>query len=146
MSECCNPVTSITSKQQFCPECHFICKPVSMTTLYHQVRFPENQTLLTNSYYFCSTKTCPIAYFSNRGNPIPKSHLSSYHAIQNEALCYCFDITAIKYVSALKAQCAEPIKNFVIQRTKTGECACEIRNPSGQCCLAHFKRLEIECR
>jgi hypothetical protein len=74
------------------------------------------------------------------------SHLSSYHAIQNEALCYCFDITAIKYVSALKAQCAEPIKNFVIQRTKTGECACEIKNPSGQCCLAHFKRLEIECR
>ena len=87
----------------------------------------ENQTLLTNSYYYCSTKTCPIAYFSNRGKPIPKSHLISYHAIQNETLCYCFDITAIKYVSALKAQCAEPIKNFVIQRTKTGECACEIK-------------------
>ncbi len=31
-----------------------------------------------------------------------------------------------------------------MQRTKAGECACEIRNPSGQCCLANFKRLENE--
>ena len=31
-----------------------------------------------------------------------------------------------------------------MQRTKAGECACEIRNPSGQCCLANFKHLEYE--
>lgn len=69
-----------------------------MTTLYHQVRFPENQALIPDSYYFCPAKTCSIAYFSNAGNIIPKLHLRSYQAIQNDALCYCFDIAAEQYL------------------------------------------------
>jgi hypothetical protein len=115
-----------------------------MATLYHQVRFPENQSLIADSYYFCPTKTCSIGYFSSASNIIPKQYLRSYQAIQNDVLCYCFDIVAEQYLSALKDHLAEPIKAFVIQRTKAGECGCEIRNPSGQCCLVNFKRLENE--
>ena len=138
MSDCC---TSSNTKQ-LCSECGSSCISVSMPTLYHQVRFPDNQSIVTDEYYFCPTKTCLIAYFSNAGNIIPKQYLRSYQSIQNNALCYCFDIDAEQYLSALKDQQAEPIKAFVIQRTQTGECACEIRNPSGQCCLANFKKLE----
>ena len=144
MSDCCCPTNTSAKTKQICPECGATCKSVGMPTLYHQVRFPENQALVTDSYYFCPAKTCSIAYFSNAGNTIPKQHLRSYQAIQNDALCYCFDIDAEQYLSALKAQRAEPIKDFVMQRTKAGECACEIRNPSGQCCLANFKHLENE--
>lgn len=144
MSDCCNPTTLAITKQ-LCPECGFACNSVSMTTLYHQVRFPENQQIQTNNNYnYCSTKTCSVGYFSSTCNTIPKSHLINSRAIQNDVLCYCFDISSLQYVSALKAHCAEPIKNFVIQRTKNKECACEIRNPSGQCCLANFKRLQNE--
>ena len=139
MTDCC-----ATKTKQICPECGSTCKSVGMPTLYHQVRFPENQSIVIDSYYFCPAKTCPIAYFSNAGHTIPKQHLRSYQAIQNDALCYCFDINAGQYLSALKDQRVEPIKAFVMQRTQTGECACEIRNPSGQCCLANFKRLENE--
>jgi hypothetical protein len=142
MSDCCCPTTTSTPTKQICPECGSRCKSVSMATLYHQVRFPENQALIANSYYFCPAKTCPIAYFSNADHTIPKQHLRSYKAIQNDALCYCFDIDAEQYLSALKDQRAEPIKAFVMHRTKAGECACAIRNPSGECCLANFKRLE----
>jgi len=113
-----------------------------MPTLYHQVRFPENQTLITDSYFFCPSKTCAVGYFSSAGNLIDKQQLRCYQTIQNDALCYCFDIGTKQYLAALKAHCAEPIKDFVMQRTKVGECACEIRNPSGQCCLANFKYLE----
>ncbi|MDT4330818.1 putative iron-sulfur cluster-binding metallochaperone [Methylomonas sp. MED-D] len=143
MSDCCCPSTANKTKQT-CPECGSTCKSVGRPTLYHQVRFPENQALITDSYYFCPAKTCPIAYFSNAGNTISKQHLQSYQAIQNDTLCYCFDITAEQYVAALKDHRAEPIKAFVMQRTQAGDCACEVRNPSGQCCLGHFKRLEIE--
>ena len=143
MSDCCCPNTPAKNKQ-LCPECGVICKGVAMPTLYHQVRFPENQILITDSYYFCPSKTCAIGYFSSAGNVIDKQQLRSYQAIENDALCYCFDIDAKQYLAALKAHCAEPIKDFVIQRTKAGECACEIRNPSGQCCWANFKHLEYE--
>ncbi|WNB75935.1 MULTISPECIES: putative iron-sulfur cluster-binding metallochaperone [Methylomonas] len=143
MSDCCCQNTS-TKTKQICSECGSTCKSVGMSTLYHQVRFPENQSIITDSYYFCPAKTCPVGYFSSAANIIPKQHLRSYQAIQNDELCYCFDIDAEQYLSALKVQRAEPIKDFVMQRTKAGECACEIRNPSGQCCLANFKRLENE--
>lgn len=141
MSDCCCPSASTKTKQN-CPECGSTCKSVGMSTLYHQVRFPENQSIITDSYYFCPAKLCSVGYFSSAGNTIPKQHLRSYQAIQNNALCYCFDIDARQYLSALKDHRAEPIKAFVMQRTQAGECACEIRNPSGQCCLANFKRLE----
>ena len=141
MSDCCWPNT-IAKTRQICPECGSTCKSVGMPTLYHQVRFPNNQSLITDSYYFCPAKTCSVGYFSSAGNTIPKQHLRSYQAIQNDALCYCFDIDANQYLLAIKAHRAEPIKEFVMQRTKAGECACEVRNPSGQCCLANFKRLE----
>ncbi|MDX8130375.1 hypothetical protein QLH52_23995 [Methylomonas sp. OY6] len=141
MSDCCSPST-LTKTKQNCPECGTSCKSVGILTLYHQVRFPENQSIITDSYYFCPAKTCSVGYFSSTSNTIPKQHLRSYQSIQNDALCYCFDIDAEQYLSALKDHREEPIKAFVVQRTQAGECACEIRNPSGQCCLANFKRLE----
>jgi hypothetical protein len=55
-----------------------------------------------------------------------------------------FVIVTEQYLSALRDHRAEPLKAFVMQRTQVEECACEIRNPSGQCCLANFKRLENE--
>ena len=140
MSDCCCSNTSNT--KQLCPECDTTCNSVNMPTLYHQVRFPENLALITDSYYFCPVKSCSVAYFTNMGNTVPKQHLRSYQDIQSGALCYCFDIDTNQYLSALKANHAKPIKDFVMQRTKIGECACEIRNPSGQCCLANFNRLE----
>ena len=142
MSDCCCPTHTSTKTKETCPECGSTCKSVVMPTLYHQVRFPENQAIIADNYYFCPAKTCPIAYFSNTGHTVPKQHLRSYQAIQNDALCYCFDIDTGQYLSALKDHRAEQIKAFVMQRTQAGDCACEIRNPSGQCCLANFKRLD----
>jgi hypothetical protein len=140
MSNCC----SSSPMTQACPQCGAACKSVEMRTLYHQVRFPENQGLTPDTYYFCSLKNCLIGYFSLAGNSVPKLHLRSYQEIQKDKLCYCFDIEADLYRTALSANNADSIKDFVIQRTKSGECACELRNPSGQCCLAKFKQLEKE--
>jgi len=114
-----------------------------MATLYHQVRFPENQGIAPDTYYFCPSEQCPIAYFSIAGEIFPKQHLRTYHEIQKGKLCYCFDIDKEQYLSAVMAKRGETVKNFVIRRTQSGECACRARNPSGQCCLANFKRLEI---
>jgi hypothetical protein len=119
-----------------------VCRNVENKTLYHQVIFPENQTILEDQYYFCFAKTCTAGYFSNTGHIISKKRLRTYNEIEGDKLCYCFDISTNQYLSALKANNAEKIKNFVIQKTKSGVCACEIKNPSGQCCLANFKHLE----
>lgn len=142
MSDCCsNPNSKILFT---CPECHTDCKNVSMRTLYHQIRFPENQELAIGSYYYCPAKNCSTAYFSRAGISIPKSLLVTQQALQKDMLCYCFDITSAIYLVALESHGSDSIKNFVIQRTKLAECACEIKNPAGLCCLAKFKQLEKE--
>lgn len=141
MSDCCasNPKKINT---QTCPQCNTACKHVAMLTLYHQVKFPENLNIISDDYYFCSAKDCATAYFSMTGNRISKQQLTSHQAILSDKLCYCFDIATADYLTALNTKQAEAIKNFVIERTKSGECACELKNPSGQCCLAKFKLLE----
>lgn len=138
MSDCCsNHSTKITTET--CPKCGESCKSVEHKTLYHQVMFPENQAVFQDKYYFCPAKECPVGYFSSAEQIIPKQSLRTYQEIEGDKLCYCFDISANQYSSDLKANNAETIKNFVIQKTKSGDCACEIKNPSGQCCLAKFK-------
>jgi len=143
MSHCCSgshqkPVT------QACPQCGTACKSVEMPTLYHQVRFPENQGMPSDTYYFCPTKDCSTGYFSIAGNCISKQQLRTHQDIQKDTLCYCFGIDSADFLTALATNHADTIKNFVVQRTKSGECACELRNPSGQCCLAKFRFLEKE--
>jgi hypothetical protein len=125
-----------------CPSCGLSCKRVEHRTLYHQVRFPENSRLGSGTYFFCLSKECAVGYFLNTGHIILKQHLRTYQEIGDDKLCYCFDINTEHYLSALNANNADVIKNFVIQGTKSGDCACDIKNPSGQCCLAKFRFLE----
>ena len=141
MSHCCSGSHSKPATQA-CPQCNTACKSVEIYTLYHQVRFPENLDTISDAYYFCPTKDCSIGYFSIVGHRVPKPQLRTHQDIQKDTLCFCFDINAADYLTALSTNHAETIKNFVIQRTKLDECACEIRNPSGQCCLGKFKYLE----
>jgi hypothetical protein len=117
---------------QACPQCGVACKPVEMRTIYHHTKFPDNTAIITDHYYFCPTKSCSIGYFSTSGNCILKPQLRTYSDIQQDQLCYCFDI----HLADLNANQADAIKNFVIQQTREHVCACDIKNPSGQCCLA----------
>jgi hypothetical protein len=110
-----------------------------MKTIFHQVKFPYILDIETASYFYCADRTCSAGYFSQEGSIIPKKQLKAF---TEQTLCYCFDISTEQYLNALKNETAATIKQFVMHKTKSGDCACEIRNPSGQCCLANFKQLE----
>ncbi|MGD0958261.1 MAG: hypothetical protein ABSB19_00490 [Methylomonas sp.] len=140
MSDCCPKPADKTLQK--CPQCGDVCKPVGIRTLYHQVKFPDNQAIGNAAYFFCPAPLCPIGYFSETGNTIRKQDLRIWPEIQRGMLCYCFDIDAEHFLSAAKTGDAISIKEFVRQHTQSGDCACEIKNPSGLCCLAKFKHFE----
>lgn len=129
MSNCCSADSHPVAFE--CPQCGKPCKNVSMKTIFHQVKFPDILDIDNDSYYFCADKTCSIGYFSQEGKTILKNQLRYLTELENNKLCYCIDINTEQYVNSLKDGTAEAIKNFVIQKTKAGDCACEIRNPSG---------------
>ncbi|MFW5443361.1 MAG: putative iron-sulfur cluster-binding metallochaperone [Methylococcaceae bacterium] len=137
---CCSGDSALAVLE--CPQCGISCKKISMKTVFHQVKFPDILDVDIANYYYCADKTCSVGYFSQPGKTILKNQLRAFTELKNNKLCYCFDINTEQYVNSLKDETASTIKIFVIQKTKAGDCACEIRNPSGQCCLADFKQLE----
>jgi len=50
MSDCCSKSPSTLTAQD-CPRCGASGKHVGMKTLYHQIRFPENQAIRPGDYY-----------------------------------------------------------------------------------------------
>jgi len=139
MSDCCATTECVT--KLVCPDCAKTCHAVAFQTVLHQLKFPDVLEAVESEYYFCSNELCNVAYFSAAGHLIAKQQLRAFSVTK---LCYCFDINRQTYKTALVNHTAEKIKQFVVQQTKAGRCACEIRNPSGRCCLSHFKQLENE--
>ena len=81
-----------------------------------------------------------MVYFGLDGSVINKSELRIKVGVKektNDAqICYCFGVS-----KALAIQNSD-IKAYVIQQTKEKNCACDIRNPSGRCCLKDFPKAQ----
>ncbi|GAV20665.1 hypothetical protein MMIC_P1637 [Mariprofundus micogutta] len=138
---CCSSNSTSKKMRQDCPECGGSCLSVALKTMLLHVQFPGNQHITEGDYFYCPSMECNTGYFSS-STFIPKQQLRAFKPHRQKMLCYCFDISESLYLSALESGVSEPIKTFVVRQTKSGSCACEVRNPSGRCCLADFKRRE----
>lgn len=137
---CCNK-NEVKDKKRACPQCEHICWPAPMRTLLHHVPFPENQNILEGHYFFCAEQSCEVGYFS-RDDMIAKNKLRVFQTPSQAMLCYCFDISVQAYQTALQQQSADGIKDFILEQTKEGLCACEVKNPSARCCWAKLQELD----
>jgi len=149
MSSCCSSdldesknTKSKPNTKLKCPKCQQICKTVSKSTVLQHLSFPFNLEVNNEQYYYCANTSCDKSYFSESENQYNTEQLRDKLELQQGWLCYCFDISKQHYQDALNNGTASTIKDFVIKQTKLHLCACETRNPSGQCCLADFKRME----
>ncbi|MCW9014294.1 MAG: hypothetical protein OQL06_10970 [Gammaproteobacteria bacterium] len=125
-----------------CPECGNACTSVSDKTLRQHLNYPLNTQIKPGNYFFCSTLACEVGYFSSTGILARKNQLREFNNINQGWLCYCFDISRDQYIDDLLNKRDQETLAFVIEQTRSGQCACEVRNPSGQCCLADFKKIK----
>jgi len=143
--DCCAPKgndsgkasTQPTQGNSICKTCGVKGAAVPAKTLRFHLKAPWNHPLPYLYYHFCGNPHCQVIYFDEKGVPLNKDKIkeSSHFFAPNPTLCHCFNITQ----SDIQNQ-AEPgtLKNYVIEQTKQKNCACEIKNPSGKCCLANF--------
>lgn len=139
MSSCCHK--DLPKTKQKCPNCGHVCLAVSLKTVVHQVQYPENQGLESDEYALCSNQECYVGYFSGI-HILRKEKLRFFKTNEEAMLCYCFDISCVAYLSTVKCGESAIIKDFIVAQTKNAICACDIRNPSGGCCLTAFKDME----
>jgi hypothetical protein len=144
MSKYCGSTGKATKLN--CPACTSVAAPVAYQTVLHHLCHPYNLELPQGAYYFCGESECNIVYFEETGESFSANKVRGVVGQKSSSpdrpICYCFDVSALQIENEVKETGASPSKKRVIGLTQENLCNCEIRNPSGKCCLADFKTIE----
>lgn len=145
MSDCCSIKSSAgaakpgTVTKTNCPRCGQPGQPVTLQTLKHQVKPEHLKTVEAGAFNFCRTATCEAVYFNGGGVVLTKADLRQRVGLKETEdpvpLCYCFGFTKAMVVEEIRATGKCTIPQRITAEVKAGNCACEIRNPQGSCCL-----------
>lgn len=128
-----------------CPVCGMKGKPVQVQTV---------KALLSVSlrgfqdveYLFCKTQDCPVVYFSPDGlqtfriEQIRERIYQKEHESDDVFICYCFRHTAGDIRTGTPMS-PKMILEDINTGINAGQCACDLRNPQGSCCLGNVREL-----
>ncbi len=138
----CCLVTDISSAPMTaaCPVSGTSSHRVQRRTLEHLICPSRLRDIRNVQYYFCTDPHCPVVYFSNEQAPHFLVQDVAVKVLAKDAgddvnVCYCFDWTRGRIKDEIQ-QTGKSTASFEIAREiKAGNCACEIKNPKGECCL-----------
>lgn len=149
MAECCSSTDCCSSTapqpaakaKLICPECGKASQPVATQTLKHQVKPEHFAVVEAGAFNFCRTATCDVVYFNGNGTLLTKDDVRQRIGLKETEepvpICYCFGFTAGMVLDELRATGKCTIPQRITAEVKAGNCACEIRNPQGSCCLGN---------
>ncbi|HAV76193.1 MAG TPA: hypothetical protein DCX53_02455 [Anaerolineae bacterium] len=104
-------------------------------------------------YYFCREADCPTVYYSTDGQIFNETYLRErvFQKNPNDGsvhVCYCFRHSANSIHEELESTGKLTVIESITNGIQAGQCACEVRNPQGTCCLGNviklLKKLQIE--
>jgi len=128
-------------KKARCPRNGQRYASVGLQTVTHHVRKPWAHRIAEQAYYFCDDPDCEVVYFAADESFFTRADVRDSVAQKSRAderkICYCFDIATSDLQSA---EALTRLKAFVIEQTRQSLCSCEIKNPSGRCCLGDFPK------
>lgn len=132
--------TSANPKKRSCPSNGLTGTEVSSKTISHHLKHAWKWKDEGSRYFFCTDPDCDVVYFGDDDSIITKAQLRTQVGIKESSddtpACYCFGI------SKADAKNDPGIRDYVKAQTKNAQCACDIRNPSGRCCLIDFPRVD----
>lgn len=94
-------------------------------------------------YFFCKDADCPVVYFSEDGTQTFTKDQIRERVYQKEPdsddvfVCYCFRHTPGSIRAELIATGKSAVVEGINAGIQAGQCACDIRNPQGSCCLGN---------
>lgn len=97
-------------------------------------------------YLFCRTQTCPVVYFSPDGEQTFTAEEVRERVYQKEPdaddvfVCHCFRHT-VGDVRVASPETRAAIVDDINTGINAGQCACDLRNPQGSCCLGNVRSL-----
>ena len=98
-------------------------------------------------YYFCRESNCDVVYFSEDGEQLFYTQDIRERVYQKEPhnpdvlICYCFRHSLGDIRQELESTGKTSTIDDINTGIQTGQCACDWRNPQGDCCLGNVHRL-----
>ncbi len=99
------------------------------------------------AYYFCRDATCPTVYYSADGSQrfnetdLREKVYQKHQADDDVLVCYCFQHTVGSIRKELEQTGVSTVVDSINAAIHAGQCACDIRNPQGDCCLGNVRVL-----
>ncbi|MEK6753140.1 MAG: hypothetical protein AABZ00_12850 [Chloroflexota bacterium] len=124
-----------------CPVCGEKGKPVQGQTVKALLSVTLHQ-MKNVEYLFCRASTCHVVYFTPDGKQTFDTQQVRERVFQKEPdaddvfVCYCFSHTAGE-VRAASSETRAAIEGDIRTGIQAGQCACDLRNPQGSCCLGN---------
>ena len=84
-----------------------------------------------------------MVYFGADGTLLEAKQLNvvpGFKCVDDPLACYCFNIGQAGLIVEAQ-QGSDTLLRNILSRVKRNECACEVRNPTGKCCLGEIKQL-----
>lgn len=129
-----------------CPACGQKGRQVDTITIKAMLKV-SLMAVQETPYLFCPTAACPVIYFSIDGNQSFSKDQVRVPVHQKEPddetvpVCYCFGHSPASIQAELRATGHRTVIEEINRGLKTKQCACEIRNPQGSCCLGNVRRV-----
>lgn len=134
-----------TEAAKCCPRCQESGRPVPEDTVKIFLRGPALEARNEAVHRFCPTPDCPVVYFGfkesfTRGEVTVPVYQKEPPG--NSLFCYCFEIPEEAVLKELSRTGSPPLLQKIATLVKAGKCACQLKNPSGSCCLGSVKELQ----
>jgi hypothetical protein len=128
-----------------CSECGSRGKPVPGQTV--KALLAASLRLVRDvRYLFCRTRNCSVVYFSDDGaqtftlNDVRERVYQKEPDDDGVLVCYCFQ-HKVGDLRVASFHARNAIVNDINAGISANQCACDLRNPQGTCCLGNVLEL-----
>ena len=124
-----------------CPQCEGVGKPVSILTVKSMLAV-SLRSLSGRDYLFCPSEKCSVVYFTADHSEayglsdVRERVYQKEPEADNVSICYCFRHT-VGEVRAARDEARQLLLQDIRDGIQRGQCACDVRNPQGSCCLGN---------
>jgi hypothetical protein len=128
-----------------CPTNQVVGHSVDTLTLKALLAVPLTH-LTQRDYYFCPAADCPTVYYSGDGQQLfdeteLREKVYQKHSADDETvICYCFRHTVGDLRAELDRTSLGTVPDQITAGIRAGQCACDLRNPEGRCCLGNVRQ------
>jgi Zinc binding domain len=155
MSSCCSSESCEISKasasgETACPRCGEVGRVVGDETICAVLKPGHADGLLAVERRFCKTPSCAVLYYGADGRFVEKGAASVRVAVKETddpvPLCYCFGFSRADVRRQVAERGDSDMPARITAEVRAGRCSCEVKNPSGTCCLGDVNKAVKEAK